>query len=338
MRGRKSIGVRTMLAGLMRFFHSLFPRTVLGSTRRARTPPTLSCDSMRRWRAPIAPQLLSDLHTKSTHGNASGVAWVTLPLTLCLASATWADDAPSAQFTLGAKIWDTQWTSWDPVPSRSLETTGPVTVIQPVSSNNHVEVIPQASVRYGNWLGSASYLVNTTYFLTGAIDPESGNSLSVSALRKEFDANLGYYILPSVAITVGYKQITQIFGQGSRFPEPFKWTGPTIGMAGSAVIRPHLSMYGAVGVGFFRLRIDEQLQDAAGDVRFDANYALAELGLAYSVPTPISRMSFTVTLGYRVQIVTTKNYALSSGFSNGRTYVDVHDTTQGPVLSMVGRY
>lgn len=246
-------------------------------------------------------------------------------------------DQPSAQFTLGAKVWDTQWTSWDTVPTRSLVTGGPVSVIEPVSTNNHFAVIPQASVRYGNFLGSASYLVDTTYTLSGAIDPESGESLPVAAKRKEFDANVGYYVLPSVAVTVGYKQINQTFGPSSSSPELFKWSGPTIGLSGAATLRSYFGLYGAVGVGFLKLRVDQQLEDAAGNTSFNAIYTLGEAGFAYSVPTS-SKLSFTVTLGYRVQIVTTEKYALNNGFSNGRTIVDVHDTTQGPALTFVARY
>ncbi len=249
-----------------------------------------------------------------------------------------ADDQPSAQFTLGAKVWDTQWTSWDTVPSRSVVTNGgPVTVVEPVSTNNHFAVIPQASVRYGNFLGSVSYFANTTYNLTGAVDPESGAPLPVSALRRELDGNFGYYVLPSVAVTVGYKQIEQTFGPSSTAPQLFKWTGPTIGLSGSAPLRAHFGLYGAVGVGFLKLKVDEQLHDAAGNTSFNALYTLGELGVSYSVPTP-TKFSFTVTLGYRAQIVTTEKYALNNGFSNGYNSVDVHDTTQGPALTFVGRY
>lgn len=260
-----------------------------------------------------------------------------LLVSVCLIRSAWADDQPGAQFTFGAKVWDTQWTSWDTVPSRSLVTGGPVSVIEPISDNNHFAVIPQASVRYRDFLVSASYLVNTTYNLSGAVDPESGQSLPVSAERKEFDANFGYYVLPSVAVTVGYKQINQTFGPSSSAPELFKWSGPTIGLSGAATLRSYFGLYGAVGVGFLKLRVDQQLADASGNTSFNAIYTLGEAGFAYTVPTS-TKLSFTVTLGYRVQIVTTEKYSLNDGFSNGRTTVNVHDTTQGPALTLVGRY
>jgi len=254
-----------------------------------------------------------------------------------LTNSAWADDQPSAQFTLGAKVWDTQWTSWDTVPTRSVVTGGPVSVIEPVSTNNHVAVIPQVSVRYGDFLGSVSYLVNTTYSLTGAYDPASGAPLPISALRRELDANVGYYLLPGVAVTVGYKEIEQTFGPNSTAPELFKWTGPTIGISASAPLRSHFGLYGTVGVGFLKLRVDQQLSDAVGNTSFNALYTLGEAGISYSVPTS-TKLSFTVTAGYRAQIVTTKDYALNNGFSNGYNSVDVHDTTQGPALTFIGRY
>src|SRR6202035_4581911 len=127
----------------------------------------------------------------------------------------------------------------------------------------------------------------------------------------------------------GYKQIEQTFGPSSSAPQLFKWTGPTIGISGSAPLRAHFGLYGAVGVGFLKLHVEEQLRDAAGNTSFDAIYTLGELGTSYSMPTS-TKLSFTVTLGYRAQIVTTEKYVLNNGFSNGRNGVDVHDTTQGP--------
>lgn len=255
-----------------------------------------------------------------------------------LTSPARADEGSSVQVTVGAKTWDTQWTSWDTVPARSLATGAPVTVVQPVSNNNHFAVIPQIGLRYGDWLGSASYFGQTSYDLSGAIDPESGKSLPISASRWEFDANAGYYILPSVALTVGYKQIQQTFGPSSKAPEAFRWKGPTVGLSASSVLRSRLGMYATVGVGFLRLKVNQELHDAAGKTSFDALYTLGEAGLSYSVPTPLSSLSFTMTLGYRVQLVTTESYSLNNGFSNGRTQVDVHDTTHGPALTLVARW
>lgn len=235
----------------------------------------------------------------------------------------WSDEP---QFTLGAKIWPNEWTTWTPVATG----TNTIQIIQSISSNTHVAVIPQASVRYDNWLATASYFSETTYSVGGDVNPTTGALTALSASRMEFDGNLGYYLLPSVALTVGYKEIHQDFT-----PLLYRWAGPTVGLAASAPLRGALGMYGTFAYG--RLRLTAPLPDAAGDTHFNADYLLGELGLAYGIPTPLSHLSFSVTVGYRAQIVSTRKFDVSTGF-NGYEPVDVHDITQGPAFSAFARF
>jgi hypothetical protein len=242
-----------------------------------------------------------------------------------------ADEPSSVQFTLGVKGWVTDWTSW--VPQRSGANQS-ITVVEQISSNEQLVAIPQASMRYGKWLVSASYFANTTYTLSGGVDPVSGNAFSISAQRQEYDANIGYSILPSVVLTAGYKHISQAFGANE---SPYNWSGPTIGLAASAPLSANWALYASAADGFLHLRVDSSLADDAGHTSFPANYSLAELGLAYALPSSIAWLSFSVTAGYRVQIVSTRDYALSTGFG-GYTTTKVHDTTQGPAVTLVGRF
>jgi hypothetical protein len=207
----------------------------------------------------------------------------------CISYGAGADDATQASVTIGLKAWGTEWTSWEPYLNKGAD----VRIIEPVSSGTEVALIPQASVRYGDWLGSASYFVNKTYSLSGAIDPLSGNTLTLSPTRKEFDVNGGYYIFPSLAL------------------------------------------YGAFSLGL--LRLNASTPDDAGKNSFDAIYSLGELGLAYVFNTGLPNFSLTLTGGYRVQIVDTRNFSLATAYG-GYSQVELHDVTQGPVISLIGRF
>jgi hypothetical protein len=244
----------------------------------------------------------------------------------CISYGAGADDATQASVTIGLKAWGTEWTSWEPYLNKGAD----VRIIEPVSSGTEVALIPQASVRYGDWLGSASYFVNKTYSLSGAIDPLSGNTLTLSPTRKEFDVNGGYYIFPSLAVTLGYKHIEQDFGTAS-----YKWSGPTLGLSASAVLHPNLALYGAFSLGL--LRLNASTPDDAGKNSFDAIYSLGELGLAYVFNTGLPNFSLTLTGGYRVQIVDTRNFSLATAYG-GYSQVELHDVTQGPVISLIGRF
>jgi hypothetical protein len=237
---------------------------------------------------------------------------------------TWAGDAPVLQATVGVKAWDTEWSSWDPVQ----DTTTGVRVIQPVNSDYHVAVIPQVSLRYGDWLASGSYFAKTTYTLSGSLD-QFGIPSSLSISRQEVDANAGYYIFPSLAVTLGYKRIEQDVGNVS-----YVWSGPTIGLAGSAVLHSNWALYGTFAFGVPRMHT--LAADDANNTSFSTEYYLGEFGLAYVMRTSPGT-SVSLTLGYRTQVVITNDYAIFTGHG-GYTYVDVHDVTQGPAFGVLGRF
>jgi len=244
---------------------------------------------------------------------------------LVLMRTAWADDP---QVTIGAKIWANEWTSWTPVPT-GINT---IDVIESISANTHVAVIPQASLRYDNFLATGSYFVKSNYTLGSEISGTTGQLNALEVKRTEYDGNVGYYVLPTLALTVGYKHIDQDFQDPNL---PYKWSGPTVGLAGSAPLQFGLALYGTVAYG--RLRLSLPIRDAAGDSHLNADYELAEAGLAYGIDTPLSHLAFSVTAGYRVQVVSTRKYQVSTGF-DAYEPVDVHDVTQGPALSVLARF
>ena len=237
-----------------------------------------------------------------------------------------ADDDTTLQATVGVKAWENEWTSWYPV----LNPASATRVVEPIDNNFDFVLIPQASLRYGDFLVAGSYFVNKTYSLSGAVDPTSGNPVELSPRRHEFDVNGGYYVFPSLAITAGYKRVEQDFGSSR-----YTWSGPTIGLSGSAQLHGPIAVYGAFAYGFMRLHAS--VPDDADQTSYDADYTLGEVGLAYLIPTQSSLLSFSVSLGYRVQTVRTRDFAIATPHS-GYADIGVHDVTQGPALGVVTRF
>jgi hypothetical protein len=253
-----------------------------------------------------------------------------MSVALAVSIGAWRDvraaDFSDVQLNLGVKGWFNEWTSWDPVSTGN----GTIKVIESVASNTHDSVIPQASVRYGKWLVTGSYFLKTDYTLGGLIDPSTGTLTALSASRKELDGNFGYSVLPGLIATLGYKQIEQDFGASA-----YKWTGPTVGLTASAPLAGALAFYGTFAYG--RLNLNSSTPDDAEHTSFHADYELGELGLAYGVSTPLPHLSFSVTAGYRIQVVSTRKFDLSTGFG-GYEPVDVHDITQGPAITIFARF
>jgi hypothetical protein len=243
---------------------------------------------------------------------------------LCAARPAWSEDV---SFTIGVKAWANEWTSWAPVPGGGGNG---VRIIESVSANTRVAPIPQASLRWGNWLVATSYFAQTDYSLGGLVNPGIGELEKLPASRKEFDANFGYYVLPGLAVTVGYKKIDQDF-EAARY----QWTGPTVGLTAAAPLKGHLAFFGTAAYG--RLTMNASTPDDAGRSSFKADYILSELGLAYGVGTPLSHLSLSMTLSYRAQLVSTREFHVSTGFG-GYTAVDVHDSTYGPALGILARF
>jgi hypothetical protein len=203
---------------------------------------------------------------------------ITLSIATTATGGAWAADWSDLLVTVGAKAWANEWTSWTPVPGGG---DAGVQVIESVSANTHVAAIPQASVRYGDWLVAGSYFANTTYSLGGVVNAGSGLLESLNTSRKEFDGNVGYYILPSLAVTAGYKQIEQDFGI-----DHYKWSGPTVGLAASAPLKGSLGLYGTFAYG--RLSMKASVADVTGRDSFNADYLLGELGLPMASPRACS--------------------------------------------------
>jgi hypothetical protein len=226
--------------------------------------------------------------------------------------------------TVGTKVWVNEWSSW------YTPTIGGQAEVVPIDSSTKVSLIPVVNLRFRDFYASFSTLLNTSYTLSG----QALNSIDAS--RKEFDANLGYYVLPGLGVSLGYKSLSQVFGGAS-----YRWSGPTIGATLTAPIQGGFAGYGALGIGFFKMSLPAADLNSSVNSRLDANYAIGEIGLAYGaagIPT-IAVTSTAFTLGYRLQAVRTKDYkvrAATGASVNGST--DLSDVTQGPALGFLVRF
>jgi hypothetical protein len=229
--------------------------------------------------------------------------------------------------TVGVKDWINEWDSW--FRQNVFFRTGPIQIAEPINSSTRSALIPSLSVKYGDFLVSGSYLARQTYSLTGSQD-------SLSASRSEFDATIGYYILPGLALAAGYKQVLQDYGGGA-----FKWTGPTIAVLPAVLMNSHIGIYGVASYGLFNLKVPEDDADASGRSTFNADYALAEAGLSYALGGTGIVKAIRITGGFRAQILTTKGYKLSSISATGSPITPSpyeHDVTYGPTIGLSGSF
>ena len=134
---------------------------------------------------------------------------------MCCPGSAWAQDA-GLSVSVGARAWYTEWTTFS-----YLVQNGNNIALTQVSASNKLLLVPLLSVRYGNFVGSASYVPSTQFSFA---DGGSGK-------RKEFDANVGYSVLPGLALTLGYKSVSQRDGSTRKFEaeaEPAWKAGATV--------------------------------------------------------------------------------------------------------------
>ncbi len=227
----------------------------------------------------------------------------------------------------GAKLWANSWdTSYmDYVPQAGahvVEVTG-----------NSIAVIPNALFKYKSVFASLGYLVSGNYTF-----PAYAQTLNVSgtpytattnseASRNEVDADLGYYFVPNVYVTMGYKNVTQKYsttmtGAGlatQNTNSETYYNGVTFGIGGSAAIGSGFSLYGNGAGGY----LAETFK--GGNYSDNASYVNSEIGLAWT-GGPV-----TVTAGYRYQIITTY---LSNNDGAGYSGQDAIDLTNGWIFGL----
>lgn len=99
------------------------------------------------------------------------------------------------------------------------------------------------------------------------------------------------------------------------------------------------SLYGNVAYGFMTAKLPSFARDQTGKSRLDANYLLGEVGIAYSFDVQSlwpSAKALTATLGYRGQVLETKNYklGLSTIDPSAVRSTELRDTTEGFAIGL----
>ena len=215
-------------------------------------------------------------------------------------------------FTLGLDVWPNQWVKTiDTFPLGGTEV-GQISAFS-------VAFIPNATLTYRRFFLSASYMVPTGYqfgkistvvapfgITPGSPDTPPGIAdlieLRVNASRQEGDLTFGYFPLDWLGVAIGYKGIFQHFDSEGRSvllgTSPVgvefetNYNGLTFGVLASAHIDDRFSLSGNAFGGYLFINC------LPFCTRANSPYTAAKLVLRYA-PTP----QFSVTLGYRVQIV-----------------------------------
>jgi len=231
-------------------------------------------------------------------------------------------------FTLGYKSWFNTWqtafNSYPPEGGANIMTITSDTVAAPIFS---------ASLKISNLLIAGSFMTTPDYtfpvfedvLVTGptptTASPNSFLQYKVTGSRKEQDINLGYYISPAIALTVGYKQVKQTYNDFDYNTSEFlgsswtKYSGPIVGITGGGSLGAGFAFYGNFSFGVLKGEFEGDSET------FNANYSSTELGIAYR---PVSFLSFLV--GYKYQTIDSK---LSDPAFNNQVALDV---TKGFIL------
>ena len=245
-----------------------------------------------------------------------------------------------ARVFLGLRLWANQWQV--PTTYTQVVVTNPATgalglraVDRTVQSNTRFVPIPVAGVQYGKILASASFFPTTSYSTKGELNRDVG--------RREFDLNIGYAILPSLVLSVGYKD-AKINGFSNTIAnDRYTIRALLLGVSGSAPLTTSLSMYGNFAYGPHRQKGDAP--DVGGGTKYSGTYTIGEFGLSYrlhqantgGIPSSVS-----MSIGYRFQSVRTNGitYGTTTLPGAGPTTVlnsenrDISSSTSGPVIAV----
>lgn len=258
------------------------------------------------------------------------------------------DSSPRLEFTVGLKAWNTTWQSY--LPAIVVGTTpggAPVAgeLVNSVEGNTEVAALPTMTLRYARYFLSAGYARYSSNFdlNLAPVGPINGQNLITSRQdhikRRELDINVGYFVLPGFALTVGYKGARENRDTSSGAAPGIavslldgKFDALLLGALGSYEIVPGFSGYGQFGYGIGRNKFKYGEATPAPDTQVKSNprYILTEVGVAYQLPIKSQWVQRTsVALGYRSQTVKQKVPSIVGGEER-----EVRDVKDGIVLSL----
>jgi hypothetical protein len=270
------------------------------------------------------------------------VASFTLGLLACAPGQ--AQESPSTpQVSLGLKLWNASWLSYLPASYLAAGPNGqivPADVINSVEGGRRTSALPQLAVRYGKLFASASYGRFTSDFavLNSPVATPAGTMVTSRTdhfVRRESDLTLGYWVLPEVAVTVGYKYATEtrdVRTPSSAPSQPLlenRARGALAGVVGNFPVQGALAAYVQAGYGPARIRT-RAADNSIEPINAHGSYLIGEVGLSY--PLLVNRYgvrAVAAAIGYRTQTVKTESYGTI--YHENRRLRDVRD---GLVLSL----
>jgi hypothetical protein len=234
------------------------------------------------------------------------------------------------QFSVGQRLWQAQWDSWNVDPFATGVAVGDdrFEVVEARRAQPKAARILSLSLRYRGAFVSASTLSSTSYSLRETATP---NGADVEAARDERDLSIGYVFDRGLSLSLGTKTVKQRFG-----PDSYSWKGPVIGLGGNAALAPGWGLY--ANGGFGKLQGNFPIADVSGRTSFDADYRLIEAGVVRIFQASRLVRSIVLTAGYRTQRMATTDYALAVIVSGQprrqNTTGELVDVTQGLVLGL----
>jgi hypothetical protein len=177
---------------------------------------------------------------------------------------------------VGVKAWYNKWTNDDPAFGK-------------IKFDPTFLVGPAIEVKFPNHLFvEASYLLSVSDYTK----EEGGDKLSSD--RKDLDLTIGYNIVPSFGVFVGYKSVSMDWKlTGTTMDNgSLDLTGPMIGIRGSYEMNKMFALYGSATYLFTELKST----DTAGSTTEDAPGTIFELGVKAAFNKQLSG-----TLGYKVE-------------------------------------
>lgn len=242
-----------------------------------------------------------------------------------------AESAGNFQLSVGVKLHSNRVSGDGAAPVETLN--GRVVPAEGLRTDSELSYIPVISARYRDFFVSASHLAKTNYSFTLPEGPR------LNFDRSETDVNFGYYVLPGLALSLGYKEISVYPRSG--LGNDYRYKGPTVGLLGYGPLGHGFGIYGNLAYGKLNLSPTDGIEAGKRNT-----YVASEVGFAYSWDfRESSRLlkSVNVTFGFRNQTVETDNpvsvastQLTPSGFivtGTGKKHLE--NTSRGPVLGVI---
>jgi hypothetical protein len=233
----------------------------------------------------------------------------------------------SGQVTVAYKAWFNSWQStYSTFPPQQAAN------LQSVTSSQTLAQIPAATVQFGSIFLTGGYFFSEKYAFPSFTDVLNVGgtpyvaTIKSTATRTELDASIGFSFSRSLALTAGYKRVTQNYHTegtgagltGDTTDSRTVYGGPIVGTTVQAALGAGFDLYENFAYGWMRATPSN-----AGST---AVYLSSESGLAFSVGLA------SVFLAFKYQVIDTK--VTDPAFLGQKG----SDVTKGPVLGALLRF